>query len=73
MESFNAQCASHKVRQGGEQIVAENNEVVKIGTILKDKRIELGVTREQVAERSGISARYLIAIENEEKFPESPS
>ena len=52
--------------------MVENNEEVKMGTILKDKRVALGCTREQVAERSGISARYLIAIENEEKIPRIP-
>lgn len=40
-----------------------------IGDILKQERLRLGYTREQIAERAEIGARYLIAIENNEKRP----
>lgn len=41
----------------------------ELGEILKQTRIESGYSREQVSERVGISLRYLIAIENENKKP----
>lgn len=39
------------------------------GHILKDIRMKRGYTREQLAERVGISTRYLSAIENEQREP----
>lgn len=39
------------------------------GYILKDIRVKKGYTREQIAERAGISTRYLSAIENEQREP----
>ncbi len=39
------------------------------GHILKDIRLRKGYTREQFAERAGISTRYLSAIENEQREP----
>lgn len=39
------------------------------GYILKDIRMKKGYTREQIAERAGISTRYLSAIENEQREP----
>jgi len=39
------------------------------GHILKEIRQKNGYTREQVAERAGISTRYLSAIENEQREP----
>lgn len=42
---------------------------ILIGDILKQERLRLGYTREQIAERADIGTRYLIAIENDEKKP----
>lgn len=39
------------------------------GHILKEIRMKKGYTREQLAERAGISTRYLSAIENEQREP----
>ena len=39
------------------------------GRTLKDIRTKRGYTREQLAERVGISTRYLSAIENEQREP----
>lgn len=50
-------------------MVAVKREQIKIGDILKRERLHLGLTREQVAERAEITARYLTAIENNEKKP----
>ena len=41
----------------------------KFGRILKSIRMKKGYTREQIAERVGISTRYLSAIENEQREP----
>lgn len=49
--------------------MADTSEKIKIGTILKEERLKLGYTRDQVAERADIGVRYLIAIENDEKKP----
>lgn len=49
--------------------MADYNETILIGDILKQERLRIGYTREQVAERAGIGIRYLIAIENDEKKP----
>lgn len=40
----------------------------KLGAILKQERINKGLTRDVVAERVGISVRHLAAIENEERM-----
>lgn len=49
--------------------MAEKDETILIGSILKEERLRLGYTRDQVAERAGIGVRYLVAIENDEKKP----
>lgn len=49
--------------------MAEINAKIKIGAILKEERLKLGYTRDQIAERADIGVRYLIAIENDEKKP----
>lgn len=49
--------------------MAEKDEKILIGNILKEERLNRGYTREQVAERTDIGTRYLIAIENDEKKP----
>lgn len=41
------------------------------GSQLKKERQRLGYTRERIAERAGISPRYLAAIELEEKIPKA--
>lgn len=43
--------------------------VKNLGYILKKARLNRGYTREQLSERTGISVRYLTAIENEQKRP----
>lgn len=40
-----------------------------MGAMLKASRLEAEMTQEAVAERAGISPRYLMAIENEGKCP----
>lgn len=44
----------------------------KLGERLKSAREERGYTREQLSERSGVSERYIIAIENEGSIPKIP-
>lgn len=44
----------------------------KLGERIRNAREERGYTRAQVSERSGISERYLIAIENEGNIPKVP-
>lgn len=44
----------------------------KLGERLKAAREERGYTREQLSERSGVSERYIIAIENEGSIPKIP-
>lgn len=41
----------------------------KLGKVLKDARIDKGLTREQFAEIINITPRYLMSIENENKKP----
>lgn len=50
-------------------MVADYKGTILIGDILKQERLRIGYTREQVAERAEIGIRYLIAIENDEKKP----
>lgn len=53
---------------GGEQTVDELN-MDYMGPMLKEARLKAGLTQEKVAEQSGITARYLMAIENEGRCP----
>lgn len=46
--------------------------VNQLGECIKAFREESGYTRAQISERSGISERYLIAIENEKSIPKVP-
>ena len=39
------------------------------GMTIKNARMDCGLTQEALAERAGISCRYLIAIENEGRIP----
>lgn len=39
------------------------------GIAIKNARMDCGLTQEALAERAGISCRYLIAIENEGRIP----
>lgn len=41
----------------------------KLGEILKETRLALGYTREQLSERTGVTERYIAAIENEGQIP----
>ncbi len=43
------------------------------GIAIKNARLDCGLTQEALAERAGISCRYLIAIENEGKIPKLPA
>ncbi len=45
------------------------DEHVQFGSIIKNARLDYGLTQEQLSERAGITCRYLIAIENEGKIP----
>lgn len=41
----------------------------QLGLIIKNARIDCGLTQEELAARTGITCRYMIAIENEGKIP----
>ena len=41
----------------------------KIGLRVKQARLDAGLTQEELAEHVGITARYIMAIENENKQP----
>lgn len=41
----------------------------KLGEILKRERLNRGVSRDEIAERTGIGVRHLAAIENEKRMP----
>ena len=43
------------------------------GIAIKNARMDCGLTQEALAERAGISCRYLIAIENEGRIPKLPA
>lgn len=43
------------------------------GLAIKNARLDCGLTQEALAERAGISCRYLIAIENEGRIPKLPT
>lgn len=46
---------------------------VYFGLAIKNSRMDCGLTQEALAERAGISCRYLIAIENEGHIPKLPA
>lgn len=46
---------------------------VHFGLAIKNARMDCGLTQEVLAERAGISCRYLIAIENEGRIPKLPT
>lgn len=41
----------------------------KLGEVIKTSRLNMGLTRDQLAEKIGISPRYLMSIEHENKKP----
>lgn len=43
-----------------------------MGELIKKTRLEQGISREALAERAGISVRYMTAIENENRNPSYP-
>lgn len=43
------------------------------GLAIKNARLDCGLTQEALAERAGISCRYLIAMENEGRIPKLPA
>lgn len=47
----------------------EKMDISYIGPIFKKYRVDANRTQEEVAEKLGITARFLIALENEEKRP----
>jgi len=52
--------------------VVEKDEVKitdKLGEILKREQLSRGVSRDEIAERTGIGVRHLAAIENEKRMP----
>lgn len=53
---------------GGEHTVNELN-LDYMGAMLKAARLNARLTQDEVAERVGITTRYLMAIENEGKCP----
>jgi transcriptional regulator with XRE-family HTH domain len=46
-----------------------NNEIDRLGKVIKDTRIEKHMTQSQLSKRLNISLRHLIAIENEKRRP----
>ena len=48
------------------------NITTKLGERMKSARESRGYTREQLSERSGVSERYIVAIENEGSVPKIP-
>jgi transcriptional regulator with XRE-family HTH domain len=46
-----------------------HNDFDKLGSILKTARKNNNLTREQLAEKLGITSRYLMSVENENKKP----
>lgn len=47
----------------------EKMDISYMGPIFKKYRVDANRTQEEVAEKVGITARFLIALENEEKRP----
>lgn len=47
----------------------ENLNLGYMGAMLKEARLEARLTQDEVAERIGVTTRYLMAIENEGKCP----
>ncbi len=45
----------------------------QFGSAIKNARLDCGLTQEALAEKAGISCRYLIAIENEGRIPKLPT
>lgn len=42
------------------------------GQTIKDARIAAGMTQDSLAEQAGVTPRYIMAIENENKHPRMP-
>ena len=40
-----------------------------LGQIIKDARQAVGLTQDELAEQTGITTRYIMAIENESRQP----
>ncbi len=47
----------------------ESINISYIGTVFKNARRSANLTQEEVAERIGVTARYIMALENEGKRP----
>lgn len=47
----------------------ENFDYSYMGPLIKNARAAAQMTQEELAERVGVSTRYIMAIENEEKWP----
>ena len=44
----------------------------KLGVMIQEARLEKGLTQEQLAEKTGVSARYVQSLEAGEYFPSLP-
>lgn len=47
----------------------ENIDISYMGPVFKAARLSAHLTQEEVAERIGVTARYIMALENENKHP----
>lgn len=47
----------------------ENIDTSYMGSVFKAARLSAHLTQEEVAERIGVTARYIMALENEDKHP----
>lgn len=46
-----------------------NNTINRMGGTLKQARLSSGITQERLGEQVGVSGRYIMALENENKTP----
>ena len=42
---------------------------ITLGKLIKSARLEAGLTQDNLATRVGVTSRYIMAIENENKYP----
>ena len=68
--SFSIICPYCKSGMGGELTVEEL--LNSFGQTIKDARIAAGMTQDALAEQTGVTPRYIMAIENENKHPRMP-
>lgn len=51
------------------ELFMENINTAYMGTVFKTARLSAHLTQEEVAEKIGVSTRYIMALENENKHP----